>query len=219
MPRARPVPKSSRRSGRWLAHTGRTARSRMGAGLTLLIATVATASMTCAGISSLILTRHWSLPARGQELLIGRDDPRLRQGPRRPQRRGRDRLVGQPFRRSDQNFGIGSSGSFITSMGSSAPVASPASASSARTTGIAWRPGAGPPARQDLRGLGRRDLESRTKPLQRVRAVVSGQGPGAGVDQQAYPHRGPEEGSSDWNNDPDDIRNLVDIVSRDRKSL
>ena len=44
--------------------------------------------------------------------------------------------------------------------------------------------------------------------------LVPGQGPGAGLDQQAPPCP-----AGDWNNDPDDIRNIVNIVSRDWKSL
>ena len=97
-----------------------------------------TASMTCAGISSLVITGQRLF--RGTETLDRRPDPPLRRERVGHPLARRDRTGSPATSGSNVNFGGGNSGSSITSTASNAPGGSRVCGTSASTTGIARGP-------------------------------------------------------------------------------
>ena len=183
-----------------------------------------TASMTSAGVSSLIISRHWSLPLKGSESLIGekiRDcgnnavDSNVE--------RGLDWLA-KHFE-IDQNYGNGQQWKFYYLYGLER---------AGRLAGIRFI------GRNDWYRVNAADLVDQhdkssgswagmLNEADRVLATCfailflsKGRAPilinklRHGATGSASKKAG---ASPDWNNDPDDVRNLVDIISRERKTL
>ena len=97
-----------------------------------------TASMTCAGISSLIITG--SRRFQGLEYLQGETIHDCGKGGFNRNLHARDRLAGQPLPGRPELRPRPAVEISTTSTAWSGPAGSPASGSSARTTGIAWAP-------------------------------------------------------------------------------
>ncbi len=158
---------------------------------------------------------HGPAPVPGPGIPPGRDDPELRQGRNQPQPPGGNRLAGQALPGRVRISATASSGSSTISMAWSAPAGWRACGSSARTTGIAWAPRSWSTNRTSSAGSGRARSTKRIRswrPASRCLFLAKGRAPVLINKLRHAP-------SGDWNNDPDDVRNIVDIVSRDWKSL
>ncbi len=146
--------------------------------------------MTCAGISSLIISRLAAVPGPG--VPPGRRDPRTAARGRSTAnlQRGIDWLASH-FQ-VGENFGARPAVEVsTTSTAWSAPAGWPASGSSARTTGIAMGAEELVHDQDQLDGLlARGQLEENELDRDQLRAAVPGQGPRAGADQQAPPRPG-----------------------------
>jgi serine/threonine protein kinase len=183
-----------------------------------------TASMTCAGVSSLIIARHWSSPSRNQESLIGE---RIRDcGKGAPDMNvdaGIDWLASHFS--VDQNVGNSKQWKFYYLYGLER---------AGRLAGIRffgrndwYRLGATELVRLQQRpsGAWEGDANEREKVLATSFALVflaKGRAPVLISKVRRLPPNSAAKKArvaSDWNNDPDDVRNLVDAVARDRKTL
>ena len=155
----------------------------------------ATASMTCAGISSLVITGLKRF--QGQEFLDGERDPQLRQGGDQHQPPARHRLAGHAFPGRPELRQRPAVEVSITSTAWSAPAGSPACGSSASTTGIARGPRSWSTTRTGSTGFWRAGAD-RAGPARRheLRAAVPGQGARAGADQQAPPRAAAATGTT-----------------------
>ncbi len=183
-----------------------------------------TASMTCAGVSSLLITRHWSSPSRNQESLIGE---RIRDcGKGAPDLNvdaGIDWLASHFS--VDQNVGNSKQWKFYYLYGLER---------AGRLAGIRffgrndwYRLGATELVRLQQKPLGawEGDLNERDKTLATsfsLMFLAKGRAPVLISKLRRLPPGSVSKRarvSADWNNDPEDVRNLVDVVARDRKTL
>ena len=212
-PPARSACRSSPRSGRWLATTGSSQKQRRELGLHSRRHHASTASMTCAGISSLIITGLKRF--QGQEFLHGDAIQNCGKGGINPDlQRGIDWLA-RNFQ-VGENFGNGQQWKYYYLYGLERagrldrhPVLR-----RARLVSRGGR-GAGPRAGPARRVLARAPIEDDPIDLRRASRcsfLAKGRAPVLINKLRHAP-------SGDWNNDPDDIRNLVGMVSRDWKSL
>ena len=169
--------------------------------------------MTCAGISSLIITGLKRF--QGQEFLHGDTDPELRQGGRQPQPPARHRLAGQPLPgRPELRQRPAVEVLLPLRPGARRPAHRPAVLRRARLVsrgGRGARPRAGQ-ARGLLAGRARRSASPVLATSFALLFLAKGRAPVL-INKLRHGPRG------DWNNDPDDIRNLVGVVSRDWKNL
>ena len=144
----------------------------------------------------------------------GRSDPRLRPGGGQSQPPARDRLDGQPLPRRPELRHRPAVEALLSLRPGAGGTARRASASSASTTGTAWAPRSsstsrtGSPASGKARDRGRQVVATSFALL----FLAKGRAPVL-VNKLRHGPRG------DWNNDPDDVRNLVAVVSRDWKNL
>jgi serine/threonine protein kinase len=183
-----------------------------------------TASMTCAGVTSLIIARHWSSPSRSQETLIGERIRDCGKGAVDLNVDGGIDWLANHFQ-VDENFGMGKQWKFYYLYGLER---------AGRLAGIRffgpndwYRLGATELVRlqQKPSGAWEGDLNEREKLLVTSFALMflaKGRAPVLINKLRRLPPRSASKKarvSSDWNNDPDDVRNLVDMVARDRKSL
>ena len=169
--------------------------------------------MTCAGISSLIITGLKRF--QGQEYLQGETIQNCGKGGVQPSLQARDRLAGQHFQ-VGQNFGNGQQWKFYYLYGleRAGRLGGHAILRPARLVSPGGR-GARPraePAFRLLAGGGRRTGPAAWPPASPCSFLAKGRAPVL-INKLRHAPRG------DWNNDPDDIRNLVGIVSRDWKNL
>ena len=202
--------RSSPQSGLWPGTTGRRPRRRDGGWGYHFGDPISTSSMTCAGVSSLVITG--SRRFQGAEYLQGALIHNCGQGAASPNLRDAPSTGSRATSPSARTSRWASSGSSIFSTGWSGPAGSRGFASSASTTGIAWGPKSWSTPGPAVRLLERRHAATRRG--HQLCTLVPGQGPRTGAGQQAPPWpRG------DWNHDPDDVRNLVAVVSRDWKNL
>ena len=113
-----------------------------------------------------------------------------------------------------QNYGNGQQWKYYYFTHSSEPAGLAAFVSSARTTGIAWAQRRSSSSRNGCPGSGTAAVKKTMwwRQVLRLLFLAKGRAP---VLINKLRHR-PEQ---DWNNDPDDIRNIVSIVSPDWKNL
>ena len=184
---------------------------------------VSTASMACAGVSSLIISRHWSSPLKSQEALSGERFRDCGKGVADLNVEGGLDWLATHFR-IDENFGMGRQWAFYYLYG----LERAARLSGTRLIGRNdwFRLGA-----THLIGLQDKhsgtwegDLNEREKVLATSFALMflaKGRTPVLINKLRRVPSSRTAKksrASSDWNNDPDDIRNVVDTISHDRKS-
>ena len=165
--------------------TGKRARSTTAAGPTRPTRPIQTASMTCAGISSLIIPGLRRF--QGQEFLQGeRSRTAARAESTAASKAG---STGWPSHfQVEPEFRQRPAMEVLLSLrpGASRPAHGHAVLRPARLVSPGRR-GAGPRTEQARRVLGGRLIEARSSPGDQLRAAVPGQGTGAGLDQQAPP--------------------------------
>ena len=145
----------------------------------------------------------------------GRDDPELRQGGHQSQPPARDRLDGQPLPGRPEFRQRPAVEALLPLRPGACRPAGRACASSASTTGTAWGPRSSSTSRTSSRASGKGRWSRATRSVATSFALLflaKGRAPVL-VNKLRHGPRG------DWNNDPDDVRNLVAVVSRDWKTL
>ena len=143
----------------------------------------------------------------------GRPDPQLRPGRRQPATSSAGSTGSPPTSASARTSPWASSGSTTSSTAWSGPAGWRASASSASTTGTAWAPRSWSTPRTGWRASGGAHRKPPWSPPASRSCSWPRAAPRSWSTSSATAPRG------DWNNDPDDVRNLVAVVSRDWKNL
>ena len=172
---------------------------------------MATSSMTCAGISSLIITG--SKRFQGLEYLQGTTIHNCGQGGFNPNlQRGIDWLAQQLQRGPELPHGPAVEALLPLRSGAGRPARRHPLLRPARLVPPRRR-GAGPRPRTGSAGSGGASPRTRSsRRASRCLFLAKGRAPVL-VNKLRHGPRG------DWNNDPDDVRNLVSVVSRDWKTL
>ena len=198
--------------GRWRGPTGSEVRSPMAGWAYTPDSTNQTASMTCAGVSSLVITGLRRF--QGQESIQGDVIQNCGKGGINPRLQAGINWLAEHFQVS-QNFGNGQQWKFYYLYGLER---------AGRLTGLRffgrndwYRDGRG--GTRPRSGQVRRVLDGRLNESDKVLAtsfallfLAKGRAP-------VLINKLVHAPSGDWNNDPDDIRNMVNVVSREWKSL